>query len=213
MISVIHPITNSSFGGVSNHHHRAGGYYNHPAMATATVDSMISFQNRSRGYTHHVASQGVLNWGQQQEQHQQQSRAVNQQSSRSSSSLSISTSASKLSGEGPIQKKDFSKPLFVDCSIEYELPNAPKIPKNSLPILMIHPGFIQDSAKKVHQQQRSYQQQAQQQKICSVPNCQCKIKAGSKRSYSNAMNGNNSNNDFYQQHLQQQQQQQKNIAG
>ena len=37
--------------------------------------------------------------------------------------------------------KDFSKQLFVDCSIEYELPNAPKIPKNSLPILMIHPGY------------------------------------------------------------------------
>ena len=37
--------------------------------------------------------------------------------------------------------KDFSKPLFVDCSIEYELPNAPKIPKNSQPILMVHPGY------------------------------------------------------------------------
>jgi hypothetical protein len=37
--------------------------------------------------------------------------------------------------------KDFTKPLFVDCSIEYELPNAPKIPKNSDPILMIHPGL------------------------------------------------------------------------
>ena len=37
--------------------------------------------------------------------------------------------------------KDFTKPLFVDCSIEYELPNAPKIPKNSEPILMIHPGI------------------------------------------------------------------------
>merc|ERR1719322_558175 len=36
--------------------------------------------------------------------------------------------------------KDFTKTLFVDCSIEYELPNAPKIPKNSDPILMIHPG-------------------------------------------------------------------------
>jgi len=35
--------------------------------------------------------------------------------------------------------KDFTKTLFVDCSIEYELPNAPKIPKNSDPILMIHP--------------------------------------------------------------------------
>ncbi|CAB4064578.1 unnamed protein product [Lepeophtheirus salmonis] len=39
--------------------------------------------------------------------------------------------------------KDYSKPLFVDCSIEYELPNAPKIPKNSEPILMIHPAYKQ----------------------------------------------------------------------
>ena len=44
--------------------------------------------------------------------------------------------------------KDFTKPLFVDCSIEYELPNAPKIPKNSEPILMIHPGIKNKSVKK-----------------------------------------------------------------
>merc|ERR1712018_665542 len=44
--------------------------------------------------------------------------------------------------------KDFTKPLFVDCSIEYELPNAPKIPKNSEPILMIHPGINNKSVKK-----------------------------------------------------------------
>merc|ERR1711981_710792 len=44
--------------------------------------------------------------------------------------------------------KDFTKPLFVDCSIEYELPNAPKIPKNSEPILMIHPGINNKHVKK-----------------------------------------------------------------
>ena len=42
--------------------------------------------------------------------------------------------------------KDFTKTLFVDCSIEYELPNAPKIPKNSDPILMIHPGSKRKSS-------------------------------------------------------------------
>merc|ERR1719278_434452 len=42
--------------------------------------------------------------------------------------------------------KDFTKQLFVDCSIEYELPNAPKIPKNSEPILMIHSGYNKSSA-------------------------------------------------------------------
>jgi hypothetical protein len=43
--------------------------------------------------------------------------------------------------------KDFTKTLFVDCSIEYELPNAPKIPKNSAPILMIHPGINNKNVK------------------------------------------------------------------
>ena len=43
--------------------------------------------------------------------------------------------------------KDFTKTLFVDCSIEYELPNAPKIPKNSEPILMIHSGAIKRACK------------------------------------------------------------------
>ena len=43
--------------------------------------------------------------------------------------------------------KDFTKPLFVDCSIEYELPNAPRIPKNSQPILMIHPAKTKEVKK------------------------------------------------------------------
>ena len=43
--------------------------------------------------------------------------------------------------------KDFTNALFVDCSIEYELPNAPKIPKNSDPILMIHPGIKRKKGK------------------------------------------------------------------
>ncbi|QQP39616.1 Centrosomal and chromosomal factorlike, partial [Caligus rogercresseyi] len=44
--------------------------------------------------------------------------------------------------------KDYSKPLFVDCSIEYELPNAPKVPKNSEPILMIHPAYRASKGRK-----------------------------------------------------------------
>eukprot|EP00096_Caligus_rogercresseyi_P010014 TRINITY_DN351_c0_g1_i1.p1 TRINITY_DN351_c0_g1~~TRINITY_DN351_c0_g1_i1.p1 ORF type:complete len:380 (-),score=139.06 TRINITY_DN351_c0_g1_i1:1095-2234(-) len=58
--------------------------------------------------------------------------------SRSSSSQNPSSAA--------LQAKDYSKPLFVDCSIEYELPNAPKIPQNSQPILMIHPAYKQKRA-------------------------------------------------------------------
>ena len=116
----------------------------------------------------------------------------------------------------PPAGKDFSKPLFVDCSIEYELPNAPKIPKNSLPILMIHPGYKQKMMMKKEQQQQ--QASAAQ---CSTPNCQCKmqhqivpnvkkdIKAGMKRSY-NTMNSavvttssvTTNPSDFYMKHLQ-----------
>eukprot|EP00096_Caligus_rogercresseyi_P004729 TRINITY_DN1915_c0_g1_i1.p1 TRINITY_DN1915_c0_g1~~TRINITY_DN1915_c0_g1_i1.p1 ORF type:complete len:362 (-),score=96.43 TRINITY_DN1915_c0_g1_i1:574-1659(-) len=44
------------------------------------------------------------------------------------------------------------KPLFVDCSVEYELPNVPKVPDNSLPLLVIHPGYSLEHPKK--QQQR-----------------------------------------------------------
>ena len=112
----------------------------------------------------------------------------------------------------PPAGKDFSKPLFVDCSIEYELPNAPKIPKNSLPILMIHPGYKQKMMMKKEQASAAQ---------CSTPNCQCKmqhqivpnvkkdIKAGMKRSY-NTMNSavvttssvTTNPSDFYMKHLQ-----------
>ena len=59
---------------------------------------------------------------------------------RSSQASDASKSSGSPSGPGN-PGKDYFKPLFVDCSIEYELPNAPKIPKNSEPILMIHPGY------------------------------------------------------------------------
>ena len=34
------------------------------------------------------------------------------------------------------------KPLFVDVSVEYELPMVPKIPPESQPLLVIHPGKL-----------------------------------------------------------------------
>jgi len=62
--------------------------------------------------------------------------------STGSSSNSLSKPKSKPRGlMAPPAGKDLSTTLFVDCSIEYELPNAPKIPKNSAPILMVHPGY------------------------------------------------------------------------
>jgi len=60
---------------------------------------------------------------------------------------------------------DFAKPLFVDCSIEYDLPNAPKIPRGSQPILMIHPAYAKRTSAAVNsgtgtnvQPQRPHQQ-------------------------------------------------------
>ncbi|CAH1163707.1 unnamed protein product [Phaedon cochleariae] len=52
----------------------------------------------------------------------------------------------------PVQK-DYSRPLHVDCSIEYELPNAAKPPQGvkNEPLLMIHPYYF----RKMESQRRS----------------------------------------------------------
>ncbi len=39
--------------------------------------------------------------------------------------------------------RDLSQPLHVDCSVEYDLGNQPKIPRDSAPLLIIHPAFQQ----------------------------------------------------------------------
>lgn len=43
----------------------------------------------------------------------------------------------------PQPRKDYSRPLHVDCSVEYELPNAAKPPAGTRnePLLMIHPCY------------------------------------------------------------------------
>jgi hypothetical protein len=103
----------------------------------------------------------------------------------------------------PNPGKDYSKPLFVDCSIEYELPNAPKIPKNSQPILMIPPTYQKKLIAQQQQQQQQQQQIQQRSSPCSGPQCrQCQEatllrkklkeagdnqKRASKRSYSTAI--------------------------
>lgn len=48
--------------------------------------------------------------------------------------------------------KDLSQPLHVDCSVEYDLGNQPKIPKDSAPLLIIHPAYQQ---KKQQEQSNS----------------------------------------------------------
>merc|ERR1712223_646046 len=58
-----------------------------------------------------------------------------------------STQASSGSGSStstaPPDLSSLSKSLFVDCSVEYELPMVPKIPPDSQPLLVIHPGWQQ----------------------------------------------------------------------
>jgi hypothetical protein len=48
---------------------------------------------------------------------------------------------SKGSGGPPVVRKpsgqDLCKPVYVDCSVEYDMPNIPKIPRNSQPLLAI----------------------------------------------------------------------------
>nr|CAH7763108.1 unnamed protein product [Callosobruchus chinensis]CAH7766345.1 unnamed protein product [Callosobruchus chinensis]CAI5846890.1 unnamed protein product [Callosobruchus analis] len=49
--------------------------------------------------------------------------------------------------------KDYSQPLHVDCSVEYELPNTAKPPQGvrNEPLLMIHPCYF----RKIESQRRS----------------------------------------------------------
>ena len=73
----------------------------------------------------------------------------------------VSQSRSSLALQPPPQPpvpqsqscKDLSQPLHVDCSVEYDLGNQPKIPKDSAPLLIIHPAY---------QQKKQLQQQEQQ---------------------------------------------------
>ena len=60
-----------------------------------------------------------------------------------------------------------SKPLFVDCSVEYELPKMAKIPPDSLPLLMIHPKWQNNKpiTRSNSQQNLHLQQQQQLQQV------------------------------------------------
>ena len=75
-------------------------------------------------------------------------------SARSLGYLASSQSRSSLALQPQSQScKDLSQPLHVDCSVEYDLGNQPKIPKDSAPLLIIHPAYQQQ--KKLHEQQQS----------------------------------------------------------
>ena len=74
---------------------------------------------------------------------------------RSSSMIASMTSGlpngisekSFVAGSRQLLGKDVCKPLHVDCSIEYDLGNQPKIPKDSAPLLIIHPGYHNNNNK------------------------------------------------------------------
>lgn len=196
MISVIHP--SSHFQGARvppslqpmpmHGAYQTGQIYGHQLMMAAKAGEQISdlYRRRDSGYTHHVSNSDYLLRSRQSLSNQAYSKAVSTPQPRGRG-LVLPPSGS--SG------KDFSKPLFVDCSIEYELPNAPKIPKNSLPILMIHPGYKAKCHRGVPCQcNNKVQPQPQPQ----PPKIQ---KRTLKRSYNQAMN--NSTVDYYSkiQHL------------
>ena len=50
--------------------------------------------------------------------------------------------------------KDVSQPLHVDCSIEYDLGAQPKIPKDSAPLLIIHPDYTKKQKQDALAQQQ-----------------------------------------------------------
>lgn len=61
--------------------------------------------------------------------------------------------STRLSTSQSSQQKDYSLPLHVDCSVEYELPNQAKPPTGARiePLLMIHPCYF----RKMESQRRS----------------------------------------------------------
>ena len=75
----------------------------------------------------------------QQQQQQQQQHSPQQQSQQSQ--------------QQQLPQKDYSQPLHVDCSVEYELPNQAKPPVGARiePLLMIHPCYF----RKMESQRRS----------------------------------------------------------
>jgi hypothetical protein len=85
--------------------------------------------------------------------HQSHHASTMQQSSRSASLLSAHPQSQQSPQTQQPPQKDYSIPLHVDCSVEYELPNQAKPPVGSRvePLLMIHPCYF----RKMESQRRS----------------------------------------------------------
>lgn len=72
-------------------------------------------------------------------------RQQQQQQQQSQNNNNLSRQHRYIQQQQQQQQSSNSKmtPLFIDCSIEYDLPNIPHVPKDSAPILMIHPAYHQ----------------------------------------------------------------------
>ena len=79
--------------------------------------------------------------------------------SRSMGFLASANSRSSLALPTSQSCKDLSQPLHVDCSVEYDLGHQPKIPKDSAPLLIIHPAFQNTSSVNVSNTEQQQQQQ------------------------------------------------------
>lgn len=84
--------------------------------------------------------------------HQTRHHGVSLQSLQTAATTALSPVLSQLPSQQQTQK-DYSIPLHVDCSVEYELPNQAKPPVGTRiePLLMIHPCYF----RKMESQRRS----------------------------------------------------------
>jgi hypothetical protein len=85
--------------------------------------------------------------------HQSNHASSMQQSSRSATLIAAHQQSQQSPQTQQPPQKDYSIPLHVDCSVEYELPNQAKPPVGSRvePLLMIHPCYF----RKMESQRRS----------------------------------------------------------
>ena len=127
----------------------------------------------------------------------------------------------RVRNPNPHTASSVTKALFVDCSVEYELPMVPKIPSDSQPLLVIHPGWQQKRriTRSSSQQRMALQQQhhqylqymaasMQSNNVCSqCPPMQTSTQASMSNSTTSSTAGSSRKRSYQHMMLQQQQQQ------
>ena len=121
----------------------------HPALGVAASKPSNTGVSRASSFYHHrdlpmqtARSLGFL-------------ASANSRSSLALPSMIQGSNPAAASSTSSQSCKDLSQPLHVDCSVEYDLGNQPKIPKDSAPLLIIHPGYQQAQQKQKEQQQQN----------------------------------------------------------